>query len=130
MSLSKDDVNKFKSLYVETARSYLQNMQSHISYLLNEQQVSSSVRQVHLDAHSIKSQSQIMGYVEIAKISEAIESLFNRIEKENLEMGTPFLVRIQINLTKVLDSINEIEKQGKEMDLTAVVKELENIKIM
>lgn len=129
MSLSEDDVKKFKSLYIETARNYLQNMQSDISCLLKGQQKSTYVKQIHIDAHSVKSQSQIMGYCEIAKISEIIESLFSKIEKENMEISFPFLIRIQINLTKVLDSISEIESQGNELDLTNTIQELESIKI-
>ena len=82
MLLSQDDINKYKPLYLSTAKDYLKNMQIHISNLLKNEQKEIAIKQIHIDAHSLKSQSQVMGYNNISKISEIIEHNFNKYEKE------------------------------------------------
>lgn len=128
MPLSTDDIVKYKNLYLQTARNYLQNMQLNISFLLKKEQSETSVRQVHIDAHSLKSQSQIMGYNHIAKISEIIEKLFNKHENENAQIRKDILIQIQADLSRLHDSLTEIERQGKELDLTGVINKLEKLK--
>ncbi len=128
MALSQEDVVKYKKLYLQTARNYLENMQASISYLLKGEQIQIAVKQVHIDAHSLKSQSQIMGYNNIAKISEIIEYLFNKDEKENVHVNHDVLIKIQSDITRLQDSMNEIETQGKELDLTDRINELEQAK--
>lgn len=127
MPLSADDILKYKNLYLQTARNYLQNMQLNISFLLKKEQAESAVKQVHIDAHSLKSQSQMMGYNHVAKISEIIEKLFNKRENENAQVNKDVLIQIQADLSRLQDSLTEIEKQGKELDLTEVIKKLERI---
>lgn len=125
MSLSQEDVLKYKSLYLQTARNYLQNMQLNISFLLKKEQTKIALKQVHIDAHSLKSQSQLMGYKHVAKIAEIIEDLFNKEEKEDVQIRKDLLIQIQADLSRLHDCLTEIEKQGKELDLTEVIKKLE-----
>ncbi len=128
MSLSSDDIRKYKKLYLQTARNYLENMQSHISFLLKGEQIHLAIKQIHLDAHSLKSQSQIMGYYNIAKIAEIIEYLFNKEEKENVNIKHHVLITIQSDISRLLDSLIEIENLGRELDLTDRINELEKAK--
>lgn len=127
MPLSPDDIIKYKKLYLQAARNYLQNMQLNISFLLKEERAEAAVKQVQLDAHSLKSQGQIMGYNHIAKISEMIEKLFNKRENENAPVNKDMLIQIQADLSRLHDSLTEIEKQGKELDLTEVIAKLEKV---
>jgi chemotaxis protein histidine kinase CheA len=128
MQLSQDDRIKYKALYLQTARNYLQNMQLNISFLLKGEQIKIAIKQVHMDAHSLKSQGQIMGYNHIAKVSEIIENLFNKQENENSQVNKDVLIQIQADLCRLQDSLTEIEKMGKELDLTEVINKLEKVK--
>lgn len=125
MLLSQNDINKYKSLYLSTAKDYLKNMQMNISNLLKNEQKEIAIKQIHIDAHSLKGQSLVMGYNNISKISEIIEHTFNKYEKENLEIKHETLIKIQNALSKLSNSIIEIEKSEKELDLTETIKELE-----
>jgi chemotaxis protein histidine kinase CheA len=128
MLLSQDDINKYKTLYFQTAREYLENMQLNISHLLKDEQKEAAIKQIHIDAHSLKGQSQVMGYSNISKISETIEYIFNKYEKENNEVKYDTLIKIQKALSALLDSTTQIEKTGKELDLTGIINELEGAK--
>lgn len=128
MALSSDDIIKYKNLYLQTARNYLQNLQLNISFLLKKEQADTAIKQAHIDAHSLKSQSQMMGYNHIAKVSEIIEYIFNRQEKENAQIRKDVLIQIQADLSRLQDSLAEIEKQGKELDLSVVIDKLEKLK--
>ncbi len=128
MPMSQDDIIKYKNLYLQAARNYLQNMQLNISFLLKEEQSEAAIKQVHIDAHSLKSQGQIMGYKNIAGVSEIIENLFNKTGNEKININKDILIQIQADLCRLQDSFTEIEKNGKELDLTEVIKKLENVK--
>lgn len=128
MPLSEDDIIKYKKLYLETAKNYMENMQLNVSYLLKGEQRENATKQVHIDSHSLKSQSQIMGYINIAKISEIIEYLFNKEEKENIQVPNEVLIKIQSDIARLQDSLKEIEQNGKELDLSDRITELEKIK--
>lgn len=125
MQLPQDDINKYKPLYLQTARKYLESMQTQITKLLNNQQKEDATKQIHIDAHSLKSQSQVMGYNHISKISEIIEHIFNKSEKENTQVDPNTLTKIQKALPKLSDSMTQIENTGKELDLTTTINELE-----
>jgi chemotaxis protein histidine kinase CheA len=128
MALNHDDVLKYKDLYLRTARNYLLNMQACISFLLKGQQSHATIKQVHLDAHTLKSQSQMMGYTHIGKISELIEYLFNKEETEGVHVKHGVLIKIQSDITRLFDSLNRIENEGKELDLSHRIEELEKAK--
>lgn len=127
VTLSKTDIHKYKKLYLQTARNYVENMQEYISFLLKGEQTPNAIKQVHIDAHSLKSQSQLMGYENIAKISELIEHLFNKQGDENAEIDHGILIRIQSDLARLTDSFNEIESSEKEIDLADRITELEKL---
>ena len=128
MQLPQEDINKYKPLYLQTAKNYLENMQAHISNLLKDEQRGDAVKQIHIDAHSLKSQSQVMGYNNISKTCELIEYIFNKEEKENIEIKHDTLIKIQKAITQLSDSMTQIEKTGKELDLTEIINELEKAK--
>ncbi len=128
MLLPQDDINKYKPLYLQTAINYLENMQMQISNLLKGEQKEVAIEQIHIDAHSLKSQSQVMGYNNIAKISELIEYIFNKCELENIEVTHDTLIKIQKTILQLSDSMTQIEKTGKELDLTEIINELEKEK--
>ena len=128
MPLSQDDINKYKALYLQTARNYLENMQVYTSHLLKSEEKEIAIKQIHIDAHSLKSQSQIMGYSDISKVSEIIEYIFNKDEKENIEVKHDALIKIQKALSGLLNSMIQIEKTGKELNLTETINELEETK--
>jgi chemotaxis protein histidine kinase CheA len=102
-------------------------MQLNISFILKKEQADTAVKQVHIDAHSLKSQSQMMGYNHMAKVSEIIEHLFNKQENENAKVNKDILIQIQADLSRMQDSLTEIEKKGKELDLAKVIEKLEKV---
>jgi len=128
MALSNQDKQKYNKLYIQTARNYLENMRTSLSKLIKDQDILETVKQVHIDAHSLKSQSQMMGHQHIAKISEIIEHLFNKSEQDDIHIPQKILIILQSDVTRLLDSLDEIEANGKELDLTDRVEELEKIK--
>lgn len=128
MPVSQSDILKYKNIYLKAARNYLQNMQLNISFLLKEEQSEIAIKQIYIDAHTLKSQGQIMGYKHIAKASEIIENIFNNLKDKNGQINKDILIQIQADLTRLHDSFTEIEKNGKELDLKDVISKLEKIK--
>lgn len=128
MALSQEDIQKYKSLFLQTARSYLQNMQAQISLLLKGDQKPDSIVQLHRDAHSLKSQCQIMGYKNLGELSEIFENIFGKHENERTDAARDVLVKLQSELARMSDSLDEIEKNDKELDLSDRVEGLSQYK--
>lgn len=128
MALSQEDIQKYKTLFLQTARSYLQSMQAHISLLLKGNQKQESISQIHRDAHSLKSQCQIMGYKNLGELSEIFENIFDKHEKEKTDAARDVLIKLQSEIARMLDSLDEIEKNNKELDLSDRVQGLSQYK--
>lgn len=128
MALSQDDIQKYKTLYLQTARNYLLSLQSQISDLLKGIQKSESIAQAHIDAHSLKSQSQIMGFKNLGEMSEIMESIFNKHDNEKSDVPRDLLVKLQSEIARMSDSLDEIEKSGQELDLSDRVEGLAQFK--
>lgn len=128
MPLSHSDIQKYKKLFLQSANNYAENMQENIAFLINRQHVFTAIKQVHLDAHSLKSQSTLMGYGQMAKLAEIIEFLFNKEEKEGEHIKHSVLIKIQADVARLIDSLKEIEKNDREMDLTDRIEELEKFR--
>lgn len=67
----------------------------------------------------------MMGYAHIAKISEIIENIFDKKSNDDKQIRKDLLVQIQADLSRLQDSTIEIERKGKELDLSTVIKKLE-----
>lgn len=123
MPFTQDDLLKFKGLYIETSRKYLENMLIHLASLLTEQ-TEESLHGMRVSAHSLAGQSSMAGYKNIAQLCFAIEKFF-----VNEHMTTPLqedlLKQIQQGVEKMLLSVDAIEKGEEELDLSEETTKLD-----
>lgn len=107
--MSPDDVAKYKSLYIETARKYLIELRENVA-LLQSEESHDAIRTCHIAAHSLKSQSAVIGYTQISTISSTIEALFRAKEEGTGELDSAALEQVQHDVEKMLALVEEIEK--------------------
>jgi chemotaxis protein histidine kinase CheA len=125
--MEESDKVKYKSLYIQTARAYVRDMQTNLSILLTGAENPDAISVVHLAAHSLASQSLLMGYATTGSASFAIEKIFKARMEGHLSFKVSTLQMIDSIVNKISLSLDEIEKTGHELDLTDESKELETI---
>lgn len=125
--MEEADKAKYKSLYVQTARAYVKDMQSNLDTLLTGEENPEAVSVVHLASHSLASQSLLMGYATTGSASFAIEKIFKAKMEGHLTFKVSTLQIIDSITDKIALSIDEIDSKGHELDLTDESKELEGI---
>lgn len=125
--MEESDKAKYKSLYVQTARAYVRDMQTNLTILLTGAENADAVSVVHLASHSLASQSLLMGYATTGSASFAIEKIFKAKMEGHLGFQVSTLQIIDSVVSKISLSVEEIDKTGHELDLTDESKELETI---
>jgi chemotaxis protein histidine kinase CheA len=133
MSMSPDDTAKYKDLYVSTARAYLKDMHNMVILLLSEIQNESEladeeIKAVFLAAHSLTGQSAVVGaYPNMTQCASLIEKIFRANIEDNIVLKKETLHHTETAIKKMLLSVDEIEKSGREIDLGEEVENLSKV---
>lgn len=125
MPMDEQDIVKYRGLYLQTARSYLIDMQRNVIVLANDPERKDSLEIAHLSAHSLASQSLMMGFNNIAGYSSLIEKIAKAKQEGTFNWTKEVLLLIDSGITRVHAALDEVEKTGKEIDLSAETKQLQ-----
>ncbi len=125
MVMTQADRSKYKTLYLKTAKNYIEELLSNQSLLQTMQQSQEAVSSVHRAAHSLASQSILMGYENIGKLSKLIEHILQEKIENKAQLEADLLGAILESIQKMQVSISEIEKNDRELDLSQEIKKLE-----
>ena len=96
----------YKNIYLQTAKKYINTMSSSCNKLADNLQDKDSINALHISSHSLKSQSQVMGYNDIAQLSKSLEEISNNA----LSANNPLTNDVIVDMKK---SINELEEMLK-----------------
>lgn len=125
--MNHDDVIKYKSLYLQTSWGYLNMLRKNIAFLQKGTKAQHSIDAAHLAAHSLKSQSNLMGYTQLGQLSEVMEKIF-KANKDNVLILDSFTLEIIHDALKELQlSLSQIADNGQEIDLKGEIEKLNTI---
>jgi chemotaxis protein histidine kinase CheA len=128
MSMNPEDIIKYKSLYLQTSWGYLNMLQKNVGFLLKDNQNAGSIDSCHLAAHSLKSQSVLMGFENIGKFSGLMEEIFKAAKEKTYSLNNSVLEIMLNGLKNVHLSLTQIAENGTEVTMTDVIAQLENVK--
>lgn len=117
MPMNPDDIVKYKSLYLQTSWGYLNMLQKNVAFLQKGPQEEKAIDASHLAAHSLKSQSNLMGYNQIGKIAGQMEEVFKAVKEKTFVLNNDILDVIISALRKVHFSLEQIAENGNEVDM-------------
>jgi two-component system, chemotaxis family, sensor kinase CheA len=127
MPFSQDDQLKYKALYLQTAREYVKVLQENLTKLNSGNETEDIIDALHRDSHSLKGQSEMMGYHSIGALALLMEDIF-RTKKENKLTLTPEIIsQISAGVKEISVSLDEIEKVNKELDLFETMQKLKSL---
>ncbi|MBI2613778.1 MAG: Hpt domain-containing protein [Candidatus Levybacteria bacterium] len=101
------DLGSYKSIYIKTAREYIKKMHTSLNELSTDVSNKEALNNLHIASHSLKSQSQVMGYNNIANICLNIENASN----DSLKGSNQLTADIIPNIKSLVKEIGEMLKQ-------------------
>lgn len=125
MPMEQSDIIKYRALYLQTARAYVNDMSRHVGILLTDVNNKDSLDIVHLAAHSLASQSVMMGYISLAALASLMERIIKAKQDEVRFLDMEVLKHIDTDLKRMNVSLSEIERTGAELDLSDELKALQ-----
>ncbi len=123
--MNPDDIVKYKSLYLQTSWGYLNMLMKNGAFLTKGPQTDTIIDSSYLAAHSLKSQSTLMGYNQIGRLSGIIEQIFKAKKEKTLELNNEMLDVILAGLKKVQASLTQIAENGTEVEMNEEIEKLE-----
>lgn len=130
MAMKPEDILRYKKLYLQTAREYLTKLDESVSLLMSGEapDMQQELREdIHRGAHSLKSQSILMGYTNIGEVCAIIERFFSKNKEKELPSPEETLKAVDAGVQKMITSLNEIEQHDQELDLTSEITQLQKI---
>ena len=107
-------LSDYKNLYIQTAKEYVEKMSLSLSQLSGDVSNKEALNNLHIASHSLKSQSQVMGFTDIASLSENIEKTSNDILNKVVQIDDKFMVFLKNSIDKISLSLTQIEKGDAE----------------
>lgn len=98
------DLGSYKSIYLKSAKEYVDKMFVSLDKLSSDASNKDALNNLHISSHSLKSQSQVMGFMDIANICLDIEKISDGALKGIVQLNNENLSEIRKSVEK-LDGI-------------------------
>ena len=127
MSFSLEDQQKYKALYLQTARQYVKELGDNLLQLRSGNESSEVIDTLHRAAHSLKGQSEMMEFHAVGSLARLLEFTFAAKRESKLTLSEEIVKKIQEAVSEIEKCLEEIEKNGKEKDLSQITKDLKGL---
>lgn len=108
--MAQVDSSDYKSLYMQTAKEYVVSLLAGCNKLINDSQNREAISQIHISSHSLKSQSQVMGFTDIADLSGNIEKISKDILDGVREIDNAFMSLLKHSVDELNLKLAQIER--------------------
>jgi len=108
--MTQINLSDYKNIYSQTAKEYLNNLFSSYSKLIANSQDKEAINTVHISSHSLRSQSQVMGFVSIAEICANIEKISSDVLNGIRRIDDKFMVLLKDSIDELNLKLAQIEK--------------------
>lgn len=105
--MPNDDLSQYKDLYIKTANEYLEKIDKSLTALSDPIQLPSAIDELYIAIHSLKGQSNVMGYIAAGTLCADVQEKL-RIIKETKNYSEVNTLREPIEKIKL--AIADIEK--------------------
>ena len=96
----------YKDIYMQTAREYLESLSKSCEKLLDNPIDKDALNQLHISSHSLRSQSQVMGYANIGNLTGVIE----KTARAGLEGNVSLTNDSVMNIKRDVEELEEMLK--------------------
>ncbi len=121
------DLTQYKDLYIQTSREYLQSLNEKLLLLEKNPKEKESIDEIFRSAHSLKSQSAAMGYINTGFLCHTIEDVFYEIKEGKMELTKELADILFLSFDSLTNSIDHIERENAELNLSYQAESLKKI---
>lgn len=125
--MTEIDLNAFKALYIQIAKQYLQKLNQALIALEQDVLSESHLQEAYICAHSLKSQSMVMGYSETGSLAGLIEKILKGVKDQVLHFTPELLQALLVSAKRLEESVENIEKSGSEIIDSRDIQILEQV---
>ncbi len=123
------DEKKIRDAYLEEVNELLESLNQQLLSLENNPEEKEIINEIFRLTHSIKSESALIGYINISEISHKMEDIFDRIRRDSIKIDRNVMNSLFKAYDKILELINAIQKGEDEsnVDISNEINILNNI---
>lgn len=120
------DFATYKTLYLQTAREHLSDIKKNLSQFNQTTENQEIIYEIFRLFHSLKSQNYFMGFEKTALLCKTVEGYFHKLKEGQTKFNTSVSSIILGVMAKIENSLNSIEQENKEIDLSSDIISLEH----
>lgn len=111
-----DDLSKYQSLFLETARKHVQAMHELLNLLQKDDKQQATLNDLHIHAHSLKGEAFALSYIKTGTYITVIEQYLKNLISSDVWISASAIRELEAALSQISRSLEKIEKQNHESD--------------
>jgi len=112
--MAQINLSDYKNIYLRTAREYVEKISISLNQLSDDFLNKEALNNLHIASHSLKSQSQVMGFKNVSDICLNIEKISDDILNKVSLVDDTFMSLLKDSVDKLNSEFNLIEKGDAE----------------
>ena len=105
---AQTDLSDYKTLYLQTAKEYADKMSASCIELSIDISNKEALNNLHIASHSLKSQSQVMQYNDVANICLSIENTSDNALKGNSKLTNDNIASIKSSVGQIKEMLEKV----------------------
>lgn len=115
---------QYKDLYIKTATKYVRDLQDGINKLQNNSADPAVIDSMYIAAHSLGSQSLVMGFTSTGQCCRSIEHVLYANKTKQTMPSASLQALLQPTIAKIAKSLQTIEESEQELSLEEQTQQL------
>lgn len=112
------DYAEYKPLFIKTAWEYMRDLETGIDALQNNPLNEQALETLHISAHSLKSQSLVMGYEQFAHTAHELEKLFYFLKNGGVQLESEEFLKVRGVIQSMKEVLTHISSEDNESDMS------------
>lgn len=122
--MPSSDLAQYKPLFLQTAWDYVRQLESALTQLLSDPENAEAVASSYISAHSLKSQSSVMGYAHLAESCRNVELVFRFVKEDKITLNEEDLYTLQTVLEAIKKSLAVVSAGDEDVTMENEVEKL------
>ena len=124
------DLKTYLPMFISSVKDSLIIVEKNFNILLsstvNPDQQKIAYTEIHRMFHMIKGRALFMGYEQTGQYCLLLEKIFSLLKENKLSLSIEQITTFSNSVKVLSDDLKMIEQQKKEIDLSLIIKNLEN----
>lgn len=106
-------MSDYKTLYIQTTKQTINNLLMGCDRLIGNLLDKEAIESIHIDSHSLKSRSQVMGFMDIANICLGIEKMSDDALRGIIQLNNENILEIKASVGKLNEMLKLVQHDNE-----------------